>query len=122
MKQYALAQGIPEEDLLLEDLSTSTQTNMAFSKQIIDRYNIDRVKVIFSSNNYHIFRAAIFARQNQLRADGIGEKTALYYLPNAFLREFIAIVAMHKKKHFFIVGMTGFFLLFMAVITFLIPQ
>lgn len=122
MKQYALEQGIPEEDLLLEDLSTSTQTNMAFSKQIIDSYNIDHVKVIFSSNNYHIFRAAIFARQNQLRADGIGAKTALYYLPNAFLREFIAIVAMHKKRHFLIVGIAGLFLLFMAVITFLIPQ
>lgn len=122
MKQYALAQGITEEDLLLESLSTSTQTNMKFSKQLIDSFSIAKPKVIFASNNYHIFRAAIFARQNQLIADGIGAKTALYYLPNAFLREFIAIIAMHRKKHFVIIGVVACFLIFMAIISYFIPQ
>ena len=120
MKQYALAQGIPDEDLLLEDQSTSTETNMAFSKKIIESYSFTTPKVIFASNNYHIFRAGIFARQNELRADGIGAKTALYYLPNAFLREFIAIIALHRKKHFIFLGLVTIFLLLMAILSFII--
>ncbi|GGI64470.1 YdcF family protein [Enterococcus alcedinis] len=120
MKQYALAQGIPDTDLLLEDQSTSTETNMAFSKKIIESYSFTTPKVIFASNNYHIFRAGIFARQNQLRADGIGAKTALYYLPNAFLREFIAIIALHRKKHFIFLGLVTIFLLLMAILSFII--
>lgn len=120
MKQYALSQGIPDEDLLLEDQSTTTQTNMSLSKKIIESYGLDKPRVIFSSNNYHIFRAAIFARQSGLFADGIGAKTALYYLPNAFLREFIAIIAMNRKKHFIIIGIASAFLLALAAITLMV--
>ncbi len=54
-------------------------------------------RAIFTSNNYHIFRAGLYAKQAGLKADGIGAKTAFYYLPNAFLREYIAILVLHKK-------------------------
>jgi Uncharacterized conserved protein len=36
MKNYALEQGIPEEDILLEDTSVNTMENLANSKKIID--------------------------------------------------------------------------------------
>lgn len=101
MKNYALQKGIPETDMLLEEQSTTTFENMKFSKEIITKSQLSEPKTIFSSNNYHIFRAAIFAQQNHLKADGIGAKTAKYFLPNAFLREFIALIAMNKRKHFF---------------------
>ncbi|KAF1303485.1 YdcF family protein [Enterococcus saccharolyticus] len=121
MKNYALTQGIPEEDILVESNSTTTLENMKFSKEIIQQTNGKKANVIFSSNNYHIFRAGIFARWAGLNADGIGSKTALYYLPNAFLREFIAIVAMNKKRHFLIVGILASLLLFLTLITWLVP-
>jgi len=103
MKEYALSHDLPTEDLLVETNSKTTLENMQYSKEIIEKSTINDPKIIFSSNNYHIFRAGIYAEKAQLKAVGIGCRTALYYLPNAFLREFIAIVAMQRKKHFIIV-------------------
>lgn len=117
MKKYALQQGIQEEDILVETNSTTTLENMQFSKEIIDRSEMNKPKVIFSSNNYHIFRAGIFAEMAHLKAEGIGAKTAFYYLPNAFLREFIAIIAMKRKLHFTIIGILGTLLLLLSIVT-----
>ena len=117
MQQYALSQGIPETDILLEDQSTTTFENMKFSSRLIQEQQPTAAKVIFASNNYHIFRAGIFARQAGLKADGIGAKTALYYLPTAFLREFIAIVAMHRKRHFLFVGFFASLIILLALFT-----
>lgn len=104
MKEYATSQGIPPEDILLEDQSTNTLENMRFSKALMEKLSPEGFRAIFTSNNYHIFRAGIYARQAGLKADGLGAKTAFYYLPNAFLREYIAILMMHKKRHIMIVA------------------
>ncbi|WP_409021834.1 YdcF family protein [Dellaglioa sp. P0083] len=102
MQKWAIDSGYPEEFTLLEDKSTTTFENMRFSKKIIDLdHRGDHI--LFSSNNYHIFRAAIFARMVGVNAQGIGGKTPWYFLPNAFLREFIAILMLHKNRHFIVV-------------------
>lgn len=100
MKEYACNKNIPPQDILIETNSTTTFENMKFSKEIMDHRAVKNYRVIFTSNNYHIFRAGIYARLAGLKADGIGAKTARYYLPNAFLREYLAIIMMHKKRHF----------------------
>ncbi len=118
MKQYALEKNIPSEDILIETNSTTTFENMKFSNEIIQKQK-KAAHVIFASNNYHIFRAGMFARKAGLRADGIGAKTALYYLPNAFLREFIAIIAMNKKRHLVILLTISLILLLLTLIAIL---
>ncbi|GAA3020875.1 YdcF family protein [Tetragenococcus solitarius] len=117
MKEYALQRGIQAEDILIESNSTTTFENMKYSKEIIDQSEVKNPKVIFSSNNYHIFRAGIFAKMAHLKAEGIGAKTAFYYLPNAFLREFIAIIAMKRKLHFTFVGILATLLLLSAIVS-----
>lgn len=102
MKNYAVTTGIPADDILMEDRSTTTLENMKFSKVLIEENSSKTPKVIFSSNNYHILRAAIYADWAHLKADGIGAPTALYYLPNAFLREYVAILMMNKRRHLMI--------------------
>lgn len=99
MKNYALEQGIPEDEILIETHSTTTLENMRFSKDIMEREKPAGYRAIFASNNYHIFRAGMYAEQVGLKADGIGAKTAKYYLPNAFLREFAALLVMNKRIH-----------------------
>jgi uncharacterized SAM-binding protein YcdF (DUF218 family) len=116
MKEYALAQGIPESDILTEEQSTTTLENMRYSLAMMQKIKPD-YKAIFSSNNYHIFRAGIFAAMVGLKADGIGSKTAFYYLPNAFLREFAAIVMMHKKFHLVMAGGLTAFLALLGVVS-----
>ncbi|MBL1226158.1 YdcF family protein [Enterococcus sp. BWR-S5] len=105
MKQFAMEKGIPEEDILVEANSVNTLENMRFSKEIMNTdFGSDKYHAIFTTNNFHLFRAGLFARQAGLKADGIGAKTAFYFLPNAFLREFAAIVLMRKKRHMLICG------------------
>ncbi|EOH86197.1 YdcF family protein [Enterococcus villorum] len=120
MKQYALGKGIPERDILVETHSKTTLENMRFSKEIMDQRSDGPYRAIFSSNNYHIFRAGIYARQAKLKADGIGSKTAFYYLPNAFLREYIAILVLHKKRHLFVGSLIVLFAVVSALVTYFI--
>lgn len=59
----------------------------------------DTYSSIFVTNNYHTFRAGIFAKRVHLDSGGIGAHTAPYYLPTAFVREYIAILMLHKWLH-----------------------
>lgn len=100
MRNYALSKGVADTDILLEDKSSTTLENLRFSKKILD----DRSKGVsyqsaFVSNDYHIFRAGVFARLVGLNSDGIGSRTARFFLPNAFIREYIAMILMYKKRH-----------------------
>jgi uncharacterized SAM-binding protein YcdF (DUF218 family) len=100
MKVYLLDQGIPENHLLLEQKSVSTLQNMKFSKEIMDKESGGKpYNCIYATNNYHLLRAGIFARKAGLKADGIGAKTAFYYLPNAILREYIAYLYIYLKQN-----------------------
>ena len=101
MRAYALEKGIPEEHLLLEDRSASTFENIKFSKELMDADSGGKpYKCIYTTNNYHVLRAGIFAGRAGLQINGIGAKTAIYYLPNAVLREYIAYLYIYLKWHF----------------------
>ncbi|EMF0048607.1 YdcF family protein [Enterococcus hirae] len=117
MKQYALAKGIPERYILVEANSKTTLENMRFSKELMDQQTGGPYRAIFTSNNYHIFRAGLYAKQAGLKADGIGAKTAFYYLPNAFLREYIAILVLHKKGHLIVGGLIVLFTVLFAALS-----
>ena len=98
MKVYALEKGIPEEHLLLESKSVSTLENMKFSKQIMYKESKgESYNCIYATNNYHVLRAGVYAQKAGLKINGIGAKTAFYYLPNAVLREYIAYLYIHLK-------------------------
>ena len=87
-----------EHRILLEDQSTTTLENMKFSKKIIARHwqKAGTPNVLFSTNNYHVLRGAVYARKAGLKADGIGAPTAFYFLPSALIREYIAMLVQFK--------------------------
>ena len=100
MYEAALELGFPEAFILREEESTTTYENLLFSKALMKADGGDEfAPALISTNNYHLFRAGIYARKAKLNAEGIGAKTAKYYLPNGFLREFIAFIAMKKWLH-----------------------
>jgi len=101
MKQYALEHGIPEKSILVEDQSKNTYENMLFSKVLIESKEKDlrHTRILFSTTNYHVFRASLYAKKVHLKAQGIGAKTKFYYWYNALLREYVALLAMKKKTH-----------------------
>ncbi len=99
MRDYLLSQGIPEEDILIEDRSTTTLENLKYSKEIIEASE-DRKYTALVTSNYHVYRALRYCRRIGLKCTGIGSHVAFYYWPTALIREFIAIHA--EKKHLII--------------------
>lgn len=95
MAGYLRQNGVPDERILPETQSLNTRENMRFSKKIIDERKPDG-KVAFATTNYHIFRAGVYAADEGLRAEGIGSHTKWYFWPNAFVREFIALLENRK--------------------------
>ena len=108
MTNYLLEQGIPEEQILMEDQSTNTMENMQFSKAVIEKHaeNFEDCKIAFATTNYHIFRGYILARKNGFVAKGISAKTKEYFFPNAFLREYIGLLVDRKFSHIAFIIMT----------------
>lgn len=105
MRQYALDKGIPEAATLIEDRSTTTLENMMFSRQLIDAETQGRrYRAQFCTNNYHLFRAGLFAKEAGITANGMGAHTAFYFLINATIREYVAIFMMHKRRHLITLG------------------
>ena len=117
MKEYAVSQGIPESEILVEANSTTTYENMKFSKEIMDSLRPEGYHAIFASNNYHIFRAGMYADQANVKADGIGSHTAFYYLPNAFY-ENISPFCSCTKRHALAIGGIAIIIFLMTILEF----
>ncbi|MFF2179275.1 YdcF family protein [Lysinibacillus sp. NPDC058147] len=101
MKKYIVDEHqIPGQKVLMEDQSINTEQNMEFSKKIMDKHaQGKKYRSLFVTNNFHVFRASIYAKKAKLDAQGVGSKTAFYYVPNAFTREFIGLLEMYKWIH-----------------------
>lgn len=108
---YLIDKGIPEERILLEDKSTTTYENLKFS-QDITRDLKEHPKFLFVSNNYHVFRATLYAKRLHMNGEGVGAKTAGYYIPSAFLREYIAIL---NKIKWLLIAISILFLLLIYI-------
>src|SRR5699024_4169537 len=98
MRKYLLSQGIPNQQIIYEDQSTTTLENLQFSKKLIEQDWEEAASplILFSTSNYHVLRAAMYARKAKLKAEGIGAPVAFYFLPTALIREFIALLVKNK--------------------------
>ena len=103
MKSYLMDQGIPENDIILEDASTTTYENLLNSKKIMDIIEGRKYTALVTSN-YHVYRALRYCRKIGLVCTGIGSHVAFYYWPSALIREFIAIHAEKKHAVLFLAG------------------
>ena len=101
--RYLKEQGVPAEQIIVEDRSTNTFENMKFSKEKILAAGRSG-KIAFATTNYHVFRSGLFARRVKLRAIGMGAPTKWYYWPNAAVREFIGLLTKHRGKQALILG------------------
>ena len=91
---------------------------MQFSKSIIEKdYGDSNAYIKFFSNNYHIFRAGLYAKMAGIAANGVGAPTRFYFLPNALIREFVAVFLMNKKRHLIVIGLITLMVLLLVAIT-----
>ena len=118
MRNYLLTQGVEESMIILENRSTDTEENMRFSLKKI-REDCDEPKIIFSTSGYHVLRSGMTSESEGLNAQGIGCRTKWYFWPNAFIREFVGLLAEKWKKHAF---WMVFFIVIFSVINMIMPM
>ncbi|MCM0599273.1 YdcF family protein [Periweissella fabalis] len=111
MAAYAQSVGYPTEYILTEQASKTTFQNMQFSKKLLLQKGLNPNKGIFVTSDYHVFRAGIFAFDNGLKINGLGARTRLYFIYNALIREYIAILARYKKLHVVVLALIILFAL-----------
>ena len=51
------------------------------------------------TSNFHVGRSALLTRRLGIDADVTGGPTAWYFLPSAFLREFLAALTLHPRTN-----------------------
>ena len=99
MARYLIERGVPEDHVVREDQSRTTEENLTFSQAIMERSR-SGYRCIIVTSNYHVFRAAIVARRLGLDGQVTGARTAGYYWPSAMLREFAAVFLSYKVVNF----------------------
>ncbi|MEU2043025.1 YdcF family protein [Nocardia niwae] len=95
MAEYLIGRGVPEDRVVLEDRSGSTEENLLFTKRLLGERG-PTTRMVLVTSNFHVLRTAILARRLHLDAEVTGARTAFYYLPSAFLREFAALLVAYK--------------------------
>ena len=91
MEQYLLNRGIPKENILKEEQSTSTYENFEFSLPLIRERLGENARIAFITSRFHVYRAREVASAAGVTASGMGSETTWFLIPNCYLREAVAI-------------------------------
>lgn len=92
MKQRLVAKGIDKNRLYLEDKSTSTEENMKFSKELIEKLSPGTMKITVISSDTHLYRACFIAKENGFEPKGYYAYTDYHILRFTYtLREGVAV-------------------------------
>ncbi len=94
MYDYMTSKGIPAENIVIEDRSSSTNENFEFSKKILDEKLGDDYRTVYITNSFHSYRAGELARLNGLNVRSYSASTAPISLLPCYLREVLAVLKL----------------------------
>ncbi|MBC7274905.1 YdcF family protein [Nocardioides sp.] len=114
MRDWLRQRGVAADDILVEDRARTTRENLLYSAQLLERHG-QPTPYLIVTNNYHAPRAAMLARRLGIDAQAIGARTAWYYWPSAYLREFVAVMVEHRA----LIGLAAAAVVVMTVLTWL---
>ena len=89
--RYLVENGIDPARIYIEDQSTSTRENLAFSYEII-RQNALPEEIAIVTNEFHEYRAGVIAGKLGLSYGAVSAKTALWLLPTYYARELFGVL------------------------------
>ncbi|MGN1203289.1 MAG: YdcF family protein [Eubacterium sp.] len=96
MQQMLCKRGILKNRLILEDRSTTTDENIKFSLEIMEKRGIKKEAAIVTSE-YHQKRAKLICRRYGMNVTAVSSKTKRTLLPTFLLREIFALIKEHIK-------------------------
>lgn len=97
MATYLVQAGFPEDRILKEEQSSTTEENLLFSAALMREMRPEGYRCVVVTNDFHSYRAALIARDLGVPAQVVGSPTAAYFLPSATIREFIAVFVRYWK-------------------------
>lgn len=118
MANYLLEQGVPEDSILLEDRSTTTEENLAYSQAIIAEHG-GAAHCTIATSSYHTLRAAMFARRAGMNVSCVGGRTARFFYPAAFFREYVALIVRNRYAVLFFMAIA--FVRFQLILNNILP-
>jgi uncharacterized SAM-binding protein YcdF (DUF218 family) len=92
MRQYLLDNGVPDDHIIVEDRSTSTEENFLYSRELLDQRITPGYRVAFVTDEFHVYRAGRIAASAGLSATHVSSRTPWYFWPANYLRESVAVV------------------------------
>ena len=99
MRDYLMAGGVPEGDILVDPDSYNTRQNIRNAARLLKDYAVERVLIVTS--DYHLARSLALARDEGLSATGIGSPTKKGFLYEAknYGREGLAWIKYWAQKY-----------------------
>lgn len=95
MAEYLIEAGVPAGDVRAENAARTTEQNLRLGRDV--QLESGRTgPLVAVTNDYHVLRSALLSRKLDLDAEVVGARTASYYRPSAFLREYVAVIMEHK--------------------------
>lgn len=95
MAAFLVKTGVDPGRILLEDRATSTAENLRNSRAVLEAAGAlaePRPALAVVTSGFHLFRVRLLARRAGLSLCPVAAPTPWYLLPNAFLREYLAVV------------------------------
>lgn len=92
MYRYLTDKGISADRILMEDQSTSTEENFAFSLALLNDFGLDPTRLAVATDGYHQLRASMLAKELGIETTAVPAKTELWLLPTYWVREWFGII------------------------------
>ena len=99
MAAYAIEQGVSPDRVRIEDKSLNTEQNLIYSRKLFQG-----PKTAIVTNRYHVFRALVLARMQNMPAIGYGSPTKWYFTLNAILREYAGYLKLTWKRQLMVIA------------------
>ena len=97
MKEYLMAKGVPEEQILVDDTSFNTRQNLRNAARLLESAGAKQVMIVTS--DYHLPRAMALAQDMGLSSSGkVSPTKAEYWLKN-YTREALSWLKYWGQKY-----------------------
>lgn len=91
MADFLMAGGIPDDQIILEDLSTSTYENFVFAQRLLDNYFPNGFSSVVITNNFHMYRSVYIAHHLGINPSRFGAHTPIQTWHSNYIRESMAL-------------------------------